>query len=428
MKRISFLLSLIVCLSSINTYVEASILLDIPPRHQWENNQGYCGSCSVQQVALYYGTYVSQYVCRAIINPNQSEQVLVGVNMSTLLDALSLKYESWNYEIHSPPQYRDYLVWGTQHLNNRVPVIITAYIRGMSDPDYDHIMVATGFNAVDPNSYDSNNQIIYNDCFSSSSITRSFGSLYDDRSMQGNGAIYEYCIPKQYDYGCAVTGIKDIEGVTLPVYLSIDSWDEPNVTIGEAPIQLNATIRVSLLTVGRSYLLLRYDDYRKVPSRDFHNSSFNSARSFVATDTTHYFDDQFMSNAVVVYRCILDQSGVCVQANDSDGPVIISSFDPVSITVGLNPGDYAGLNADWWIAVHIPFAPPGDWYTYVYPTGWWPGINLCVQTPLFALSPFEVLNMTLPVGNYTFYFAIDDPDGAATGPWWGIDSVEVTVQ
>jgi formylglycine-generating enzyme required for sulfatase activity len=35
--------------------------------------------------------------------------------------------------------------------------------------------------------------------------------------------------------------------------------------------------------------------------------------------------------------------------------------------------------------------------------------------------------MMLPLGNYTFYFAIDDPDGAPTGPWWGLDSVNVTV-
>jgi hypothetical protein len=36
--------------------------------------------------------------------------------------------------------------------------------------------------------------------------------------------------------------------------------------------------------------------------------------------------------------------------------------------------------------------------------------------------------MALPVGKYTFYFALDGPDGAATGPWWGLDSVEVIVQ
>jgi hypothetical protein len=39
-----------------------------------------------------------------------------------------------------------------------------------------------------------------------------------------------------------------------------------------------------------------------------------------------------------------------------------------------------------------------------------------------------VLKQALPQGQYTFYFAIDDPDGAATGPWWGMDSVVVNVQ
>jgi hypothetical protein len=117
-----------------------------------------------------------------------------------------------------------------------------------------------------------------------------------------------------------------------------------------------------------------------------------------------------------------------IKANGEDGPLLIPSGASVSITIALDPGDAAGQNADWWIAAKTPFAAPGDWYSYIYPTGWGPGINLCLQTPLFALSSFEALNVALPVGNYIFYFAIDDPDGAATGPWWGLDSVEVTVQ
>lgn len=64
----------------------------------------------------------------------------------------------------------------------------------------------------------------------------------------------------------------------------------------------------------------------------------------------------------------------------------------------------------------------------VYPTGWIAGTNLTIQTTIFDLTSFEVLNMTLPAGDYTFYFAIDNPDRAATGPWWGLGSVEVTVQ
>ena len=117
-----------------------------------------------------------------------------------------------------------------------------------------------------------------------------------------------------------------------------------------------------------------------------------------------------------------------IKANGQDVPITVSPSDPVSIEISLDPGDKTGQNADWWIAVNTPFASPEDWFSYVYPTGWLPGVNLCAQIPLFDLSPFEVLNMTLPLGNYTFYFAIDDPDGMAIGPWWGLDSVEVTVQ
>jgi hypothetical protein len=117
-----------------------------------------------------------------------------------------------------------------------------------------------------------------------------------------------------------------------------------------------------------------------------------------------------------------------IKANGSDGPLFITPGESVDISISLDPGIYPGVPADWWIAATTPFASPGDWYSYVYPTGWFPGVNLCIQTPLFTLSPFEVLNMVLPSGEYTFYFAVDPPDGNAAGPWWGMDSVEVQIQ
>jgi len=117
-----------------------------------------------------------------------------------------------------------------------------------------------------------------------------------------------------------------------------------------------------------------------------------------------------------------------IKANGQDGPIIVTPNDQISIEISLDPGDKAGQNGDWWIAAKTPFAPPADWCTYVYPIGWLPWINLCGQAPLFVLSPFEVLNTALPLGQYTFYFALDDPDSIATGPWWGLDSVEVRVE
>jgi hypothetical protein len=117
-----------------------------------------------------------------------------------------------------------------------------------------------------------------------------------------------------------------------------------------------------------------------------------------------------------------------IMANDKSEPETVSRGTPISITVSLDPGDQAGVNADWWIVARTPFAAPLNWYSYVYPEGWRPGIYPCVQTPLFQVSQsFEVLNMTLPSGDYTFYFAVDgNMDGGPDSTWQ--DTVEVKVE
>ena len=117
-----------------------------------------------------------------------------------------------------------------------------------------------------------------------------------------------------------------------------------------------------------------------------------------------------------------------IRANGKSGPVTVSKETPVSITVSLDPGDQVHKDADWWIVAHTPFPAPLNWYSYVYPEGWRPGIYPCAQTPLFQVPPsFEVLNMTLPVGNYIFYFAVDgNMDGEPDSTWQ--DTVEVNVE
>ena len=116
-----------------------------------------------------------------------------------------------------------------------------------------------------------------------------------------------------------------------------------------------------------------------------------------------------------------------IKANGSDDSVSIPQGIPVSIRITVTAGSAAGQNADWWVAVATPFVYPGNWYSYFYPTGWYQGINACIQTPIFDLASYEVLNGALPPGDYTFYFAVDDPDGVAQGPWWDFDAVNVHV-
>ena len=117
-----------------------------------------------------------------------------------------------------------------------------------------------------------------------------------------------------------------------------------------------------------------------------------------------------------------------IRANGESGPLTVSRGIPVSVKVSLDPGNRPIEKADWWVTAHTPFLPPNNWYSYVYPDGWKPGIHVCVQTLPFQVPPsFEVLNMALPRGEYTFYFALDEnADGIVDETW--VDSVDVRVE
>jgi len=129
-----------------------SVQLDIPPRLQWDNNNGYCGECSIQQAALYYGTYISQYRAREIIDPTQVQDLWVPDHSGQVFDALRLSYQNWNSTAPTP-QYQAYLIWTKAHLQQGHPVIITVFVRDGEDNDYDHIIPATGFTSPTTNTY-----------------------------------------------------------------------------------------------------------------------------------------------------------------------------------------------------------------------------------------------------------------------------------
>ncbi|MEW6607183.1 MAG: choice-of-anchor Q domain-containing protein [bacterium] len=92
-----------------------------------------------------------------------------------------------------------------------------------------------------------------------------------------------------------------------------------------------------------------------------------------------------------------------IKANGSDGTITTSG--PVSITIELNSGSYAGQNADWWHVADTPFG----WYWYqVSGNTWVSGLTVSYQGPLFDLTPpFNTLNTPLPSGTYTIYFGVD---------------------
>lgn len=113
-----------------------------------------------------------------------------------------------------------------------------------------------------------------------------------------------------------------------------------------------------------------------------------------------------------------------MKANGSDGPITISSAQSLVLTGALDSGIKAGTVADWWVLADTPFG----WFCFKLYSRWQPGMLVTYQGPLFDLSPYQLMNMTLPAGSYTFYFGVDMiMNGLLDMGQIYYDSVQVTV-
>ncbi len=281
-----------------------AIQLPIPPRYQWEERKGYCGESCVQQAALLFGSYVSQHACRALIDPRQRRPFLVAMNDRRVLRQLQLDSAEFPYPDHRTPQFEPYLTWTKQHLGAGHPVLITAYGKYLRDPDYDHIMLATGFDAQQIDRHQDADVLVFNDCFSRDACRRTVASLSDDRRMRGNGREHEFCIPTRVDFGCAITGIIDQSGDARPVRLALDGNREPNIMAGASAEKLDLALTIEDLTPGTRYALYRYDDHRHVPTAGYASSGYDSVDTFVASGSTRETTTTVMSDRIATFRCV----------------------------------------------------------------------------------------------------------------------------
>jgi hypothetical protein len=279
--------------------------LAIPPRMQWTNADGYCGEMSIQSIALYDGAWISEQVVRNVAGG----ELLLGDNEDTALTALHLDHALW--DSNGPkPQSQAFLTWIKTELEAGVPVIYGVYLTdGNNDPDYDHIVPAVGITASVAATYDPADMLALNDNFDDR-VVRSIGSLAATRSSCASDTAHGGCVPRDVDYGVAVSGVTDAQHATLPVTLTVAGDSEPNVSTGASPLAMTGTVTVSGLVDGRSYALLRYDDLTAVPTNataaEFLASSFTHRNDFVATGSTFTFVDPmtFQSSGVAYYRCV----------------------------------------------------------------------------------------------------------------------------
>ena len=153
-----------------------SVMLDIPPRNQWEGNYGYCGEVSLVSAGLYYGQYVSQYDARAIASQNtpqnqENSQLLLGVNDQYAASQMHLKSIEWNSSDQQAST--QFLAWVKQMVVKGYPVAIGILMNNYlfygdknataGQTDYDHIVPILGIGSsqslTDPGYY--SDDVIY---------------------------------------------------------------------------------------------------------------------------------------------------------------------------------------------------------------------------------------------------------------------------
>ena len=272
---------------AISCFAYESLLLDIPGRKQWNFSGGYCGSCSIQMAALYYGSYVSQDRVRKSIG---DLEILFGSRMRGALDSLSFEWDEYD----EGSDIKKYFIWLKENLHDKTPIIV-ATKHGQAR--YHHIILIVGYTCDDISTYNDDDTLFYNECYHQT-LAKSFKTWQDN-------TLSNYFDPDRH-YGYRVSGIKDTDNETVPVQLFVDKDYEPEPD--ENPISVNAEIRIRSLTIGKTYLLLKYTDHTKVPSSNFCNDSDFIFKKFVATHDTAEFSDSFMNNETAIFRCVPDNS------------------------------------------------------------------------------------------------------------------------
>ena len=294
-------------------------LLAIPPRFMWgwgPGVSGYCGSMTIQSIALYYGSYLSQDRVRGTTGGHDGKhEIMLGHGgCCAAIDAmakLQLNASQWPYWSAPQPQHAAFLQWMEKAVRAREPVAFGLFMQTESSPKFDHIVPLVGFSTGSRG-----RELVFNDLHSNVSLRRSLDAFVANRSACHRALPwaqrFAYCLPSDVNYGIRVHGNADPRGELKPARLLMDEWSEPDYSTedgkGAAPQPLHATLVASELAPRAEYALLRYTDMERVPHSDFLSNSTGGIVSrvdFVAgADGAYRQRVSFWSNETVFYRVV----------------------------------------------------------------------------------------------------------------------------
>jgi len=291
----------------------------MPPRLMWgwgRRVSGYCGSASIQSVALYYGSWLTQDAVRGETGGHDgAHQLLLGAeggccDSVAVARRLRLNVTAWDHASALQPQAAAFAAWLARSVDAGEPSVFGVYMAGEDNPHLDHIVPLVGYVGV----LGRPAKLLYNDLHSNSTLVADLATFAKDRARCRRALPwkqrFEYCLPASVDYGYRVHGNHDPAGELLPARLVVSAWYEPDYSREdgkhEPPTPLVGTLAMSGLAKGERYAILRYTSASAVPASGFLRAGGWAARTdFVAEGETHEQRLVFMSNSSQLFRCVV---------------------------------------------------------------------------------------------------------------------------
>ena len=306
------------------------------PRVQWNANDGYCGETSFISAGMLFGQYTSQWTARRLASPGvaqwkASSQLLLGVN--DLRAATQMRLAATAFDSARQRTVPEFLQWAAERFVAGDAVIIgvlnnTTILNepGPGDREYDHIVPVFGIGSdrplgpATPAHYRAANTItisdnglhtigpnypfLYTSSFAHFPLTR-------NQANAPGGPVYSLrAWPK--NYGTAVSGVLDPDGVTIGVRLTASSdgeglQNQPIMRRPPAAKPITLTAHVSIPDAATAYRVYLYDQFDQVPQRDFNAKSGNAIASWLipaGTGSRWQVSIKAMSDQTRVFRAV----------------------------------------------------------------------------------------------------------------------------
>lgn len=271
--------------------------LSVPPRLQYDANGGFCGEVSIQQLALRFGAWVPQAVARGA----GGGELLLGVNYGAALTALRLKYENFG-----GAGYSAFITWAKARLVKGVGVVSVAFVKGLTDPDYDHIMPIVGWEtATGPaGGYDGTDVVVLNTGYDIASVRRTVSGYSCSRSTATYTINQAGCVPKATTWGTALTG-PAYANATGPATALAFTTPAAEPGLGKPGVVFNATLTTTGLVAGLKYRLYRVTALSRVPSAPTRAlAAQDLLTEFTATAAKRTQAVSFLSSTPAYFICV----------------------------------------------------------------------------------------------------------------------------